>query len=64
MELVATRAGIAIGISQSGVPAAAAHCIAGRLIQDYPVSDLVDPSFGANDPTVQAHIQQIAVECR
>jgi hypothetical protein len=64
MELVATRAGIAIGISRSGVPAGAAHCIAGRLIQDYPVSDLVDPSFGASDPTVQAHIQQIAVECR
>ncbi len=64
MVLAATRAGIAIGISKSGVPPLAARCMAGRLVEDYPVSDLTDSSFGADDPTIQAHIQQIAADCR
>jgi hypothetical protein len=64
MTLAATRVGIALGVARSGVPLGPARCIAGRLVDDYPVSELRDPSFGVDDPAIQADIRQIALDCR
>ena len=34
-----------------------------EYVQTYPLTSLEDPSFGADDPTVQARVQQLAAEC-
>ena len=41
-----------------------AGCMADKLAQEYPVSQLNDPKFGADDPTVKARVQQLAIGCR
>jgi hypothetical protein len=64
ITLVATRAGLGIGLLQAGAPKAVAGCLADRLAQEYPVSKLTDPKFGAGDPSVKARVQQLAVGCR
>ena len=64
ITLVATRAGLGIGLLRAGAPEAMAGCLADKLAQKYPVSKLTDPKFGAGDPTVKARVQQLAVGCR
>jgi hypothetical protein len=49
---------------RSGAPKATARCLAGRLVQTYTTAQLSDPTFGKDDPTVQAQIQQLAADCR
>jgi hypothetical protein len=41
-----------------------ARCVARELVATYPVSKLVDPKFGADNPDVQVKIQQLAAACR
>jgi len=64
LSLVATRNGIANGLVHTGAPLALAHCVAGRLVEIYSVSQLNDPAFGRNDPTVQARVRDLAAACR
>lgn len=64
LELVTVRNYLGLGIMHSDVPAKPARCIAGRLIQAYPVKRLEDPQFGAKDPAVQARVRQFALACR
>ena len=64
IELATVRNYLALGITRSKVPAKLARCLAGRLVQEYPVTRLVDPRFGADDKAVQARVRQLALACR
>jgi hypothetical protein len=64
LGLVATRTYLGIGLLNAGAPEPTAHCLAGRLVEEYPVSRLQDPAFGASDPAVTARVQQLALGCR
>jgi hypothetical protein len=33
-------------------------------LEESPVSKLIDPTFGADDPAVKARVQQLAMGCR
>ena len=48
---------------RGGVPADTAQCMAGRLANAFPVSKLVDPTFGANDTAIQARVRQVTAGC-
>jgi hypothetical protein len=62
--LVAVRSSIGIGLLAGGMQKSVAGCLAGKLSEEYPVSKLTDPKFGANDPAVTARVQQLAAGCR
>ena len=62
--LVTTRTYLGVGLVRSDVPANTADCVAGRLVLAFPMSQLVDPKFGASDPAVQAKIRRLAASCR
>ena len=64
VNLVTTRTSIGLGMMRMDVPKRMARCVAGGLVQTYPVSQLVDPKFGANDPAVQAKLGELAADCR
>jgi hypothetical protein len=64
LTLVGTRSGLGAVLLRSGAPPATAQCLAGRLVQTYTTAQLSDPTFGKDDPTVQAEIQQLAAGCR
>jgi hypothetical protein len=61
--VVAVRTGIGIGLLRAGVPRSTVQCLAGRLVDTYPVSSLADPTFGAGDAAVQARVRELAAEC-
>lgn len=63
IRLATTRSFIGIGIMRGGVPADTAQCMAGRLANAFPLSKLVDPTFGANDPAIQARVRQVTAGC-
>jgi hypothetical protein len=63
VEVVAVRTGIGIGLLRAGVPDSTVGCLAGRLVDTYPVSSLADPTFGAGDAAVQARVRELAAEC-
>lgn len=62
--LLTTRTYIGVAMIRQGAPGDVARCLAGRLVQTYRVSQLVDPKFGADDPAVTARVQQLAASCR
>jgi hypothetical protein len=64
VELVALRTAIAVGLVHDGVPDSSAGCLAGRLVETYPLTSLEDPTFGADDADVQARVRQLAAGCR
>ncbi len=64
VNLVLTRTSIGVGMMRLDVPKRMARCVAGGLVKTYPVAQLVDPKFGANDPAVQAKIGALAADCR
>lgn len=63
LQLVAVRSALARGLLSADVPRSTARCLAARAVQEYPVARLVDPAFGADDPGVQARMQQLAAGC-
>jgi hypothetical protein len=63
MALVATRAALAAGLTKRGLPATAARCLAGRMVDTWSVSELNSPTFGSDDPTTQTRLQELAVTC-
>lgn len=64
LKLAAVRAYLGIGIVKAGGPQEVARCVAERLVHAYSVAQLSDPSFGANDASVKARVQQLAAACR
>jgi hypothetical protein len=48
---------------RSGVPTNTARCVAGRIVQAFPVPKLMDPTFGVNNLAVQARVRQITAGC-
>jgi hypothetical protein len=62
--LVSTRTQIADAVMRSGASHTRARCLAGRLVETYTLAQLTDPTFGANDPTIQGDIRQMAAGCR
>jgi hypothetical protein len=63
LGLVATRASLSSTILQSGASADTARCFGQRIVDEYSVEQLTDPTFGANDPAVAARVQEIARAC-
>jgi hypothetical protein len=61
--LVVTRAMLATQASKLGVPAAAARCIAGRIIREVPLSRMNDVAYFAT-PEVRRQMMRIGVSCR
>ncbi|MEO6511900.1 MAG: hypothetical protein ABIO16_12960 [Nocardioides sp.] len=64
MTLLATRTAITLGVSKGGLPLAAARCVTDRLVNTFTLPQLNDPSFGRDDPAIQAQIAQLAASCR
>ena len=64
VELVLIRNAYVMAALRADVPRKMARCLAGRLVQDFPVARLLDPKFGVGDPAVQARVQQFAAACR
>ncbi|MGC4108974.1 MAG: hypothetical protein QM747_00765 [Nocardioides sp.] len=64
LNLVATRNGLQNGIMHAGSSAPLSHCLAGKLIATYSVAQLNSSTFGANDPTVQDRVRQMALACQ
>ncbi len=64
IDLLTARTLVGITLLHAGAPVTAARCIAGRLVDTYTVAQLDDPTFGANDPTIQTNVQRIAAACR
>lgn len=63
VNLVTARTSIGVAVARSGASKPTARCLAGRMVQTYSLSQLTDPTFGRDDPTVQAQIQQFAAAC-
>jgi hypothetical protein len=63
LTLVATRAGLAAGLGRRGVPAAAARCVAARMIDTWTVAELSSATFIRDDPANQSRLQQLVLAC-
>ena len=65
IELAAVRAYLGRNVEKAAhTNATFARCYAGKLVDQYAVTQLDDPTFGANDPATQQHVRQIAMSCR
>ena len=64
LTLVATRASLGATLVKSGASVEIADCLSRSLVDEYPVTDLTDPKFGADDPAVTKRIQELAADCR
>ena len=62
--LVTVRTQIGDAVMRSGASHTQARCLAGRMVETYALSELTDPTFGQNDPTIQTHLQEMAAACR
>jgi hypothetical protein len=63
LNLAATRTGLGIGLVRLGLTSGVASCLAGKLVDRYPVSDLNDPSYGTHDPAFQEHVHELELSC-
>jgi hypothetical protein len=63
LTLATTRTYIGVGLMKGGLPAITARCMAGRIAQAFPLSQLVNPTFGANNPAIQARFRELAAGC-
>jgi hypothetical protein len=63
VTLVVVRTALGVGLLRAGIPDSTAGCLAGRLVETYPLTSLEDPAFGASDPEVQARVRDLAAEC-
>jgi hypothetical protein len=62
--LVTARTQIGDEVMRSGASHTQARCLAGRMVETYALSQLTDPNFGQNDPTIQTQLQEMAAFCR
>jgi hypothetical protein len=63
LSLAATRNELTNGIMRSGGTPVLAHCYADRLVQTFSVTQLDNPAFGSDDPTLQQEFQELAASC-
>ncbi len=61
--LLTVRTSLGVAIMRSGAPEKSARCLAGRLVQTFPMSRLIDPKFGSGDPAVVARVRRLAAGC-
>ena len=64
LKLVATRNFLGATLVKQGAPARVAQCVAGRTIGAFTVTQLSDPAFGANDPSVRRRVLEMVASCR
>lgn len=63
VDLVATRTYLGVTFLRAGATQKRAHCLAGRLAREFPVSRLNDPKFAVDDTAERARVQQLAADC-
>ena len=64
VALLTLRASLGVTFLKGGLPEEPARCLAGKIVREYPVSELTDPTFGADSAAVQARVRQLAAGCR
>ena len=64
LEMVAVRTAIGTTILRSGAPEKPSRCLAGKLIDTFPLRKLENPRFGTHSLTIQAHVRRLAASCR
>jgi hypothetical protein len=64
LRLVATRSYLGASGIKAGASVKAARCFSSRMIDEFSIANLNDPTFGANDPAVIKRVQGIAAGCR
>lgn len=64
LTLISIRNQIGSELLTAGAPPELAGCVAGKIIREYSVAQLTNPTFGANDAGVTRRIQQFALACR
>jgi hypothetical protein len=64
MNFLLTRAYLGVGLMKAGAQVKMAQCLSERLMYEYPVAKLNDPTFGSDDPRVKARVQQLVFDCR
>jgi hypothetical protein len=62
--LLAVRTQIGDAVMRSGATRTQARCLAGRMAQTYTLSQLTDPTFGQDDLSIQADLQEMGAACR
>jgi hypothetical protein len=62
--LLTVRTQIGDAVMRSGASRTQARCLAGRMAQTYTLSQLTDPTFGQNDLSIQADLQEMGAACR
>jgi hypothetical protein len=63
LGLALSRSYFGIGVLQSGATEEQARCFGDALVHAFTLDELNDPEFGADDPTVQQTVQDIAFGC-
>ncbi|MDE0805730.1 MAG: hypothetical protein OSA99_20700 [Acidimicrobiales bacterium] len=64
LGLALSRTYLGLNTLQSGATEEQSRCFGDGIIHAFTVEQLNDPDFGADDPSVQQTIQEIAVSCR
>lgn len=64
LGLVLSRTYLGLSTLQSGATEEQSRCFGNGIVHAFTVDQLNDPEFGADDPSVQQTIQEIAVGCR
>jgi hypothetical protein len=64
VNLLLTRAYIGAGWLRRGISNSKAQCLADRMTQEFSVSQLNDPTFGLNDPSLKARALRLGASCR
>lgn len=64
LELVAVRSYLGVNLLSMGAPnPAASACVARGLVDTYTVKQITDPTFGAEDKSIQNYIRDLALRC-
>ena len=64
VQLVGTRSYLGASVINAGASTKAARCFAERMIDEFSIKNLNDPTFGAKDPAVVKRVQGFVAECR
>jgi hypothetical protein len=61
--LVVTRTALGLQLMRSGLPPGVSRCIAGGIVQTYPLAELTDPGFAQSHPAAPTTVQRIETRC-
>ena len=64
VQLVVARTQLTDTFLENGLGIPASRCLSNKLIQEFTLAQLTDPTFGANDPSVTSRVQQLAIGCQ